>query len=319
MKEFDIIKKYLRPLSQGNYGAMNLTDDVYFDLKKNIVISVDTYVENKHFLFSKNPKLYLKKIFRSSISDLYAKGVEPTKYFFSLSLSKGKFKKKHFLEFKKILYSEQKKFNVLLSGGDLTVSKIMSITFVFIGNLKHKPILRSGAKTFDDIYVTGNVGDAYIGLKLLKKRIFFNKNKKHFIKSYISPELPVKFSKFLYKFSNSSIDISDGVFQDLHHLLNYSKKGASINIEKIPLSKQLEKLIQSKKLNLINVISNGDDYQILFTSRKNNRKKIFKYSKISKIKITRIGLITRDKKLKTSNYGKVIDFNDKKMGYSHNF
>ena len=319
MKEFDIIKKYLRPLSQNNYGAMNLTDDVYFDLKKNIAISVDTYIEKQHFLFSNNPKLYLKKIFRSSISDLYAKGIEPTKYFFSLSLPKGKFKKKHFLEFTKILYSEQKKFNVLLSGGDLTVSKIMSITFVFMGNSKHKPILRSGAKTFDDIYVTGNIGDAYIGLRLLKKRIFFNKNKKHFVKSYTSPELPIKFSKFLYKFSNSSIDISDGIFQDLNHLLDYSKKGASINIEKIPLSKQLEQLIQSKKLNLINVISNGDDYQILFTSKKNNRNKIFKYSKISKVKISRIGLITRDKKLKTNNCGKVIDFKDKKMGYTHNF
>jgi len=319
MKEFDIIKKYLRPLSQNNYGAMNLTDDVYFDLKKNIAISVDTYIEKQHFLFSNNPKLYLKKIFRSSISDLYAKGIKPTKYFFSLSLPKGKFKKKHFLEFKKTLYSEQKKFNVLLSGGDLTVSKIMSITFVFMGNSKHKPILRSGAKTFDDIYVTGNIGDAYIGLRLLKKRIFFNKNKKHFVKGYTTPELPIKFSKFLYKFSNSSIDISDGIFQDLNHLLDYSKKGASINIEKIPLSKQLEQLIQSKNLNLINVISNGDDYQILFTSKKNNRNKIFKYSKISKVKISRIGLITRDKKLKTNNYGKVIDFKDKKMGYTHNF
>ena len=319
MKEFDIIQKYFRPLSKGNYGAMNLTDDVYFDLKKNIATSVDTYVENKHFLFSNNPKLYLKKIFRSSISDLYAKGIEPTKYFFSLSLPKGKFKKKHFLEFKKILYSEQKKFNVLLSGGDLTISKTMSITFIFMGKLKHKPILRSGAKTFDDIYVTGNVGDAYIGLRLLKKKIFFIKNKKHFIKSYVNPELPVKFSKFLYKFCNSSIDISDGIFQDLHHLLNYSKKGAFVDVEKIPLSKQLKKLIESKNFNLSNAVSKGDDYQILFTSKKNNREKIFKYSKISKVKISRIGLITRDKKLKTRNYGKVIDFNDKKMGYTHNF
>ena len=46
MKEFDIIKKYFRPLSKNNYGAMNLTDDVYFDLKKNIAISIDTYIEN---------------------------------------------------------------------------------------------------------------------------------------------------------------------------------------------------------------------------------------------------------------------------------
>ncbi len=152
MKEFNIIKKYLRPLSKDNYGAMNLTDDVYFDLKKNIAISVDTYIENKHFLFSKNPKLYLKKIFRSSISDLYAKGIKPTKYFFSLSLPKGKFKKRNFLELKKILYSEQKKFKVFLSGGDLTISRTMSITFVFMGELQHKPIFRSGAKTLDDIY-----------------------------------------------------------------------------------------------------------------------------------------------------------------------
>ena len=54
MKEFNIITKYLRPLSKNNYGAMNLTDDVYFDLKKNIAISVDTYIENKHFLFYKD-------------------------------------------------------------------------------------------------------------------------------------------------------------------------------------------------------------------------------------------------------------------------
>ena len=319
MKEFNIIKKYLRPLSKDNYGAMNLTDDVYFDLKKNIAISVDTYVENKHFLFSNNPKLYLKKIFRSSISDLYAKGVKPTKYFFSLSISQGKFKKRHFSELKKILYSEQKKFNVLLSGGDLTTSKTMSITFVFIGKLKDKLILRSGAKTLDDIYVTGNVGDSYIGLRLLKKKIFFTKNKKYFIKSYINPNLPVKFSEFLCKFCNSSIDISDGIFQDLNHLLNYSKKGAFIDIEKIPLSTQLKKLIEKKNLNLQNVVSNGDDYQILFTSKKNNRDKIFQYSKISKTKVTKIGSITRDKKLKTRNHGKVIDFDDKKMGYTHNF
>ena len=72
-------------------------------------------------------------------------------------------------------------------------------------------------------------------------------------------------------------------------------------------------------MNLKNIISNGDDYQILFTGKKNNREKILKYSKISKVRVTRIGLITRDKKLKTKNHGKVIDFSEKKMGYTHNF
>ena len=67
MKEFNIIKKYLRPLSKNNYGAINLTDDVYFDLKKNIAISIDTYIENKHFLFSSD---LMKASHSSSVNTL---------------------------------------------------------------------------------------------------------------------------------------------------------------------------------------------------------------------------------------------------------
>ena len=84
--ENKIIKKYLRKLSFKNKKSLNLEDDVYYDNKKKIVFSTDTYEEGIHFIKSKNPVNFAKKIFRSSISDIISIGCEPIVYFLSLSL-----------------------------------------------------------------------------------------------------------------------------------------------------------------------------------------------------------------------------------------
>ena len=81
MHEYHLINRYFQKLSKLNKSSLNLNDDVFFDKKKNLVISVDTYNENSHFLNFKNPDLVIKKIIRSSISDLICKGVEPKFYF----------------------------------------------------------------------------------------------------------------------------------------------------------------------------------------------------------------------------------------------
>ena len=77
MHEFELIKKYFSKLSKKSKGSLNLNDDVFFDKSNNIVVSVDTYNEGKHFINFKNPKLVIRKIIRSSISDLICKGVKP--------------------------------------------------------------------------------------------------------------------------------------------------------------------------------------------------------------------------------------------------
>ena len=69
MNEFHIIKKYLKSLTKKNDGSLSLSDDVFYDHKNKLVLSVDTYVEKIHFLDPKNPSFFLKKILRSSISD----------------------------------------------------------------------------------------------------------------------------------------------------------------------------------------------------------------------------------------------------------
>ena len=99
MHEFDLIKKYFSKLSKHNKSSLDLNDDVFFDKKKSLVISVDTYNQGTHFLDFKKPKLVIKKIIRSSISDLICKGVLPKYYFVSGSGNKKTFSKKIYLKF----------------------------------------------------------------------------------------------------------------------------------------------------------------------------------------------------------------------------
>ena len=78
-------------------------------------------------------------------------------------------------EINKILHQEQKKFNISLAGGDTTRSSKLIITIIVMGDTKNKPVLRKNCKLNDDIYVTGNIGDSFLGLNILKKRLSFGK------------------------------------------------------------------------------------------------------------------------------------------------
>ena len=126
MHEFEIIKKYFLKLSNNNKSALNLSDDVFYDKSKQLVISIDTYVEGIHFINFKKPELVIKKIFRSSISDLICKGVRPKYYFISASGNSRSFSKSNLKKISKSLKQEQKKFNIYLGGGDTVLSKKLS-------------------------------------------------------------------------------------------------------------------------------------------------------------------------------------------------
>ena len=169
MHEFEIIKKYFSKLSFKNKSSLNLNDDVFFDKTKKLVVSVDTYVEGVHFIDFKSPDLVIKKILRSSISDLICKGVNPKYYFISGSGNKKSFTKKNLKKISYSLNQEQKKYSIYLSGGDTVFSKKLSFTITTIG-FSNNIIPRNRAKVNDDIYVTGNLGDSFIGLRILKKK-----------------------------------------------------------------------------------------------------------------------------------------------------
>ena len=108
MHEFELIKKYFSKLSKKNKSALNLNDDVFFDKKKELVISIDTYNDKIHFIDFNKPDLVIKKIIRSSISDLICKGVQPKFYFISGSGNKKSFSNNNLLKFQSLLNKNKK-------------------------------------------------------------------------------------------------------------------------------------------------------------------------------------------------------------------
>ena len=320
MHEFQLIKRYFFKIAKSNKSALNLNDDVFFDKKKGIVVSVDTYNIGTHFFDFKNPNLVIKKILRSSISDLICKGVLPKFYFIAGSGNKKTFTKKNLLKISKALKEDQKKFNVFLSGGDTTFSKNLTFTITSLGFSK-KIIYRNKVLFNDDIYVTGNLGDSYVGLQVLKKKIKVSKFfRNYFIKKYYLPEPQIKLSKKLLNIASSSIDVSDGLIADMKKMINNQKNlSFVINERCIPISSPLKRLIKSKKMKKISLISNGDDYQILFTAGKDKSRIINKLSKVYGIKISKIGkIVSKNKKsIIVDEKGKQIALNSN--GYVHKF
>ena len=319
MNEFELIKKYFKKLSNNNPAAKKLNDDVFFDKKKKLVVSVDTYNEGIHFPNFKYPDLITKKIIRSSISDLYSKGVKPYYYFVSGSGNKKKFTNKNLKLIIKSLKSEQNKYRIKLSGGDTTNSSKVSFTILVIGFSKHITE-RNKARLNDDIYVTGDIGDSFIGLMIIKNKIKIDyKFKKYFINRFYCPKIPYKFYKEFHKFANTSIDISDGLISDLNKLINTQKLSYELDINKIPISNNLKNYLKKNKKSKKHYLFNGDDYQILFTASKNKRSLIKSIGRRLNQKFTIIGKVINLKKKKMIKLDNKPQNLSKFEGYFHKF
>ena len=319
MHEFYLIRKYFSKLSKSNIASLNLNDDVFFDKKKELVISVDTYNEGVHFFDFKKPDYVIKKIIRSSISDLICKGVTPKFYFISGSGNKSSFSPKNLSKISKSLSQEQKKYGIFLCGGDTTFSNKLSFSITSVGYAK-KIIYRNKAKLNDDIYVTGNLGDSFAGLQILRNKIKASKkDKKYFLNKYYQPEIQIDLPNTLLQFANTSIDISDGLIADLEKMINKQKLSYILSERSIPISNYLLKLIKSKKLNKSKFISNGDDYQVLFTANSSKQRIILNTSKKLGIKITKIGKINSYKKQSSIIGQKNKQILIKNKGFEHKF
>ena len=316
MNEIDIINNLRKVIV--NKNALNLKDDVFFDNKKQLLASIDTYNENIHYINFKYPHLIIKKVIRASISDIICKGVDPKYLLISFSGNKKQLSKKNIKLIIQSIKQEQIKYKFSLVGGDTTSSNKSSFSVCVIGFSK-KIIKRNTSYIKDDIYLTGNIADASVGLYILKKNINLKKIfKNYFIDKYFKPDLPYGFHRELFKFASSSMDVSDGLLVDLKKLINNKNKGFIINLEYLPKSFYFNELVKGKKISIYNHLFQGDDYQILFTSNKRNRKSIKKYAKKWNQKITKIGSVIKGNQNYLKNNNKLNKINDY-QGYIHNF
>lgn len=312
-KEFFIIEKYIKPLCKNSF-SLDLNDDVAVipkDDSTNYVISKDGMTESVHFPLDYNPKFLAKRLLRSNLSDIASSGAILKFYMLFTSFPKNT-SESYIKNFYMQLGKENKKFNISLIGGDSIANNDGKITLsiTIIGEIpKNKGLFRFNAKTGDDIYVTGNIGKGFLGLKAVEEKI---EGKKLFLDAFNNFLPPIKFANQLAEnsLSKCAIDISDGFLADLNHILKQSKKSAIIHLEKIPLLRNSLKFSSIEQL-----LSGGDDYELIFTASQQNERQIQKLAKHNKIKLTKVGKITSSKNFKYQL--KVIDKNNKEISFKN--
>jgi thiamine-monophosphate kinase len=267
-------------------------------------------VENIHFLKNTNPAHLGWKSLAVNLSDIAAMGAIPK--WATLSISLPKINHSWLKEFSKGFFKCADQFGIDLIGGDTTKGPL-TISITIMGEVKkNKSLLRSGAKINDDIWVTGQLGMASMGLASLQGKLKLAPSLKvKCIKALETPSPKVLIGSHLSRYANSCIDISDGLIQDLSHILKASTVGASLLLNEIPCDQFIH---TSKKYQF--ALNGGDDYELLFTASKKHRLSIEKIAKKTNTAISVIGVVTQNKTLKIMDQkGKSISFN--KKGFDH--
>lgn len=323
LSEFDIIQKFFKPLATNGKMSQDLSDDVAkIDLKEDqqLIISKDMIVQDVHFKLSDGAKNIAKKLLLSNLSDIASSGAKPLCYV--LGFSKNKHVDQEFIEeFVKGLKSVQNEYKISLIGGDTVKSKqlIFSVT-IFAAIKKNKNLSRLKAKNNDLIFISGSIGDAYIGLNNEKYKLTAA-DKKFFLNRHLSPNPRVKLGQELVKnnLSKCAADISDGLLADLNHICNSSNLGAIIHQDKIPFSKPAQKLLKKHPNLFLKLISAGDDYELIFSANEKDYDKIQKLSKRLDINLTCIGKFTKKNNSQQisllDSKSKIINID--KYGYEH--
>ncbi len=299
MNEFDLIQSYFNWQSTDPNVVLGVGDDAaLFDLEPDhqLVTSTDTLVEDIHFFRDTSASDIAYKSLAVNLSDIAAMGAVAK--CFTLSLTLPKINHDWLKDFSASLKKASRLYNVNLIGGDTTKGPL-NITITMMGSIKKgKSIQRSGARNEDDIYVSGDLGTAALCLKKMNEGIKPSLNELNKLNRPI-PRLELGCA--LKDLASSCIDVSDGLEQDLSHILKSSKVGATIDVSKLPLGDELSQYIKETNDWSLSLCG-GDDYELCFTADKASRSKLKSLSKTHNIRVTKIGSINASNELKINGY-----------------
>ena len=299
MNEFELINRYFNwPLSDPSIELGVGDDAALFQIDSDcqLVTSTDTLSEGVHFFKDAHPGDIAYKSLAVNLSDIAAMGAQAK--CFTLSLTLPKLDESWLQAFSDSLREASEFFNVSLIGGDTTKGPL-NITITIMGTVKKsKAIKRSGAKNGDDIYVSGDLGRAALCLKKINEGSQPSTTE---LNKLNKPVPRLSLGSALKNIASSCIDISDGLEQDLSHILSASKVGAIIDSNNLPLSDTVKEYIKSTQ-DWGLPLCGGDDYELCFTSDKSNQSEIKKLSENLKVRITKIGVINNSLNLNIKGY-----------------
>ena len=307
--EFSLIARHFRPLA--GEGALGLLDDAALLTPapgEQIVLSADAMVAGVHFLPEDPPETIGRKLLRVNLSDLAAMGARPLGYLMTIALTPAT-DEAWLAAFVAGLAEDQRGFGVQVLGGD-TVSTPgpLTLSLTILGSVPVGAALRRvGARPGDDVWVSGCIGDGYLGLRAARGEM--DDPGGYFAGRYRLPTPRLALGQALRGLARACLDVSDGLLQDLSHLCRAGGCAAEVQGPLVPVSRV--------DTPLTTLVAGGDDYELLFAAAPEDCAAVKEAGRMARTPVTRIGRFTAGAPRVTLLDTQGHDITPAKLGWSH--
>jgi thiamine-monophosphate kinase len=312
-KEFNLIKQYFaRPAPRADLGVGDDAALIRVAEGMQLAISSDMLVAGTHFLHDCAPYNIGWKALAVNISDMAAMGAQAK--WATLAIALPEVNEAWLAGFSRGFFACADEFNVDLIGGDTTRGPL-NISVTIMGEVPTgKALRRDGAQVGDDIWVSGSLGSAALGLAHLQNKIKLQNELETCLNALHTPTPRAALGLALRGIATSCIDISDGLLADLGHILTASNCGATIELEKIPCSNFLKNNLENPQFQAY-ILAGGDDYELCFTAPPTQREAINFLSKQLNLPIACIASTRIDTGLQATYKNKKLTLSS--QGFDH--
>ncbi|MEW6313546.1 MAG: thiamine-phosphate kinase [Pseudomonadota bacterium] len=315
ISEFDMIRRYFTHAAP--HAVLGVGDDAALIRPapdKELAVSTDMLLAGTHFFPDADAYQLGHKALAVNLSDMAAMGATPR--WVTLALALPAADEAWLGAFSRGFMELAAAFEVDLIGGDTTRGPLAVCVQIMGEVLAGQALRRSGAQPGDEIWVSGTLGDAALGLAALRGEIQLDEAELAACLPALHRPVPrVALGQALLGLAHSAIDVSDGLCADLGHILETSGVGAMIEFAVLPKSAVLQRHL-AEPAALRALLAGGDDYELCFTAPRDARKTLLELSRKSGVTLTRIGRIEAGQGLR------VLDFSGAPMqiaegGFDH--
>lgn len=273
--ETEIIETVFAPLTADVPGSFGLKDDAALltpAAGEELVVTLDAIVAGVHFLDRNDPADIAYKALGVNVSDLVAKGADPSAYLLSIALP-GDPESGWLADLRQGLEAAQADFGCRLLGGDtVRTPGPLSLSVTALGRVPAGGMVhRFGARDGDVVYVTGPIGDAALGLRLLQTeessgdREIDQADRSYLVSRYLRPAPDPALAPIIRACANAAMDVSDGLVGDFAKLCAASGCSGQIEAGRVPLSAPAQSALETGAVELAGLLGGGDDYCVLAT------------------------------------------------------
>ena len=287
--EFELIARYFAPLARDFGGARGLTSDNAFlpgDPRHDLVVKTDAIVAGVHFLADERPQRVAQRALRVCLSDLAAGGARPWLYQLSLSLGRG-WTERWIAGFARGLAADQRRYGVTLCGGDTTRTPgPTTISVSAFGRVpRGRGLGRDGARAGDELWVSGTIGDAALGLLVARGELTGSTLERR----YRLPEPRTTLGPQLIGIARAVADVSDGLLADCGHIADASRLAVHLERHRVPLSAAAHKVVEQRPALWSRVLGGGDDYELAIAVPPRKRAALVAAARVARVDVTRVG------------------------------